>query len=69
MNIEAIAEMIMNQGIWCALFCYLFYSVRAESKEDKERLMELLNSQSDKLQEITLALEKLTDTISGKITQ
>lgn len=66
MNVEAIAELIMNQGIWCALFCYLFYSVRKESKEDKERLMELLNSQSDKLKEITCALEKLSDTIKTK---
>ena len=63
MNIEAIAELIMNQGIWCALFCYLFYSVRKEAKDDKERLMELLNLQSEKLQEITVALDKLSDKI------
>ena len=67
MEIEAIAEMIMNQGIWCALFCYLFYSVRKESKEDKDQLMELLNTQSEKLKDITMALEKLSNTIkSGK---
>jgi hypothetical protein len=63
MNVEAIADMIMNQGIWCALFCYLFYSVRKEAKEDKERLMELLTMQSDKLKEITMALDKLSDKI------
>lgn len=63
MNIEAIAELIMNQGIWCALFCYLFYSVRKEATDDKERLMELLTLQSEKLQEITTALDKLSDKI------
>lgn len=63
MNIEAIAEMVMNQGIWCALFCYLFCSVRKEAKDDKECLMELLTMQSEKLQEITVALEKLSDKI------
>lgn len=63
MNVEAIAELIMNQGIWCALFCYLFYSVRKESKDDKERLIELLNLQGEKLQEITGALEKLTNAV------
>ena len=63
MNVEAIAEMIMNQGIWCALFCYLFYSVRKEATDDKERLMELLSLQSEKLQEITVALDKLSDKI------
>ena len=63
MEIEAIAEMIMNQGIWCALFCYLFYSVRKESKDDKSQLMELLNTQSEKLAEITAALENLSNTI------
>ncbi len=63
MNVEAIAEMVMNQGIWCALFCYLFYSVRKEATDDKERLMELLSLQSEKLQEITVALDKLSDKI------
>ena len=63
MNVEAIAELIMNQGIWCALFCYLFYSVRKEATDDKERLMELLSLQSEKLQEITVALDKLSDKI------
>ena len=63
MNVEALAEMIMNQGIWCALFCYLFYSVRKEATDDKERLMELLSLQSEKLQEITVALDKLSDKI------
>lgn len=63
MNVEAIAELIMNQGIWCALFCYLFYSVRKEAKDDKTCLMELLTLQSEKLQEITVALDKLSDKI------
>ena len=63
MNIEAIAEMVMNQGIWCALFCYLFCSVRKEAKDDKERLMEILTAQGEKLQEITVALDKLSDKI------
>ena len=63
MNVEAIAELIMNQGIWCALFCYLFYSVRKEAKGDKTCLMELLTLQSEKLQEITVALDKLSDKI------
>ena len=67
MDLQPILDMIMNQGIWCALFCYLFYSVRKESKEDKDQLMELLNTQSEKLKEITTALEKLSSDIkSGK---
>ncbi len=65
MDMQSVADMIMNQGIWCALFCYLFYSVRKESKEDKDQLMELLNSQSEKLKEITYALEKLSNDIKS----
>ena len=63
MEFSQIADAVMNQGIWCALFCYLFYSVRKEAKEDKEKLMELLSLQSEKLQEITVALDKLSDKI------
>ena len=63
MEFSQIADAVMNQGIWCALFCYLFYSVRKEAREDKERLMELLSLQSEKLQEITVALDKLSDKI------
>ena len=63
MEFSQIADAVMNQGIWCALFCYLFYSVRKEAKDDKERLMELLTMQSEKLQEITVALDKLSDKI------
>lgn len=65
MDLEPIMEMIMNQGIWCALFCYLFYSVRKESKEDKDQLMDLLNTQSEKLKDITTALEKLSSVIKA----
>ena len=63
MDMGQIADMIMNQGIWCALFCYLFYTVRKEAKEDKERLMELLDTQSEKLSDITAALENLSNAI------
>lgn len=63
MDIGQITDMVMNQGIWCALFCYLFYSVRKESKDDKSQLMELLNTQSEKLAEITAALENLSNVI------
>jgi len=65
LDLEPIMEMIMNQGIWCALFCYLFYSVRKESKEDKDQLMDLLNTQSEKLKDITTALEKLSSVIKA----
>ena len=65
MDIGQITDMVMNQGIWCALFCYLFYSVRKESKDDKNQLMELLNTQTEKLAEITSALENLSNTIKG----
>lgn len=65
MDVAQIGDMIMNQGIWCALFCYLFYSVRKEAKDDKERLMELLNMQSEKLSDITAALENLSNKIKS----
>lgn len=65
MELGQVSDMIMNQGIWCALFCYLFYSVRKESKDDKAQLMELLSLQSEKLSEITAALENLSNKIKS----
>lgn len=63
MEIEMIMEMVMQQGVWCALFVYLFISSQKKSDEREKQLMTLINSQGDKLERIAITLDKLNDDV------
>ena len=49
-------DLILNQGIWCALFVWLFYSTRQESQAREDKLMTLIEEHSQKLSEISETL-------------
>lgn len=59
METQAIIDLIFQQGIWCVLFCYLFYtnSKKADGREDK--LNDYLNRQAETLKEITITLNSM----------
>ena len=59
MDFSLIVEGIANQGVWCALFVWLFYTSREESKARESKLMSVIESYNDKLSKITDALEAL----------
>lgn len=63
MDFSMILEGVASQGIWCALFVYLFYTSREESKGREARLMSVIESYNEKLAKITDTL----DVINGKI--
>ena len=56
MEFQPILDLIMNQGIWCALFVWLFYSTRQESQERENKLMVLIEEHSQKLSDISETL-------------
>ena len=63
MEFQSIVDMIMSQGIFAALFVWLFFTYQKESKAREERLMSVVDKQSEKLETISLTLEKIMEDI------
>ena len=61
MDINAIMEMVMGQGVFAALFIWLFFTYQRESKEREDRLTGIIDKQSERLETITLNLGKISD--------
>mgnify|MGYP001124727196 CR=1 FL=1 len=66
MEIGTIIETVMNQGVFGSLFIWLFFTYQKESKDREERLMKIVDNQSDKLGEISLTLERIREDIKAK---
>ena len=64
MDFAAIVEFALNQGIWCALFVWLFYTSRQESLSRETKLTTLLESQGEKLTQISTTLDKISDRLN-----
>lgn len=65
MNIQAITELMMGQGVFAALFIWLFFTYQKESKEREERLMSIVDSQAERLEKISQTLEKISEDIQS----
>lgn len=68
MEVTVIAELITTIGFPIALVVVLLwfiFKLQAESKERENKLMETVSSFSAKFNEITIALTKVTDTLSA----
>lgn len=63
MDFQIIVDAVMNQGIWCLLFVYLFYTSREESKAREDRLTEIIDNHSEKLAQITETLNTINEKI------
>lgn len=68
MEVTVIAELITTIGFPIALVVVLLwfiFKLQAESKERENKLMETVTAFSAKFNEITVALTKVTDTLSA----
>lgn len=63
MDFQPILEAIVKQGIWCALFVWLFYTTSKESHEREERLHLIIENQKNVLSEISNSLILLNERI------
>ncbi|MBO5407831.1 MAG: hypothetical protein J6A61_00270 [Clostridia bacterium] len=61
MEPNAIIELVMGQGVFAALFIWLFFTYQKESREREERLMSIVDSQAERLEKISQTLEKIAD--------
>lgn len=65
MDLQALLELVMGQGVFAALFIWLFFTYQKESREREERLMSIVDSQAEKLEKISLTLEKISQDIQA----
>ena len=65
MDLQALMELVMGQGVFAALFIWLFFTYQKESKEREERLMSIVDSQSERLEKISVTLEKISQDIQS----
>ncbi len=63
MDFTIISDFVINNGIWCALFVWLFYTSRSESKERETRLTAIVETQGEKLTEISNTLSIISERI------
>ena len=57
---------LANQGIWCLMFVYLFYNTQRRNDEREKRYNSIVEEQSQKLQEISVTLEKINNKLDKK---
>lgn len=61
MDVNTLVEMVMGQGVFAALFIWLFFTYQKESREREERLMSIVDTQGERLEKISVTLEKIAD--------
>ncbi len=61
MDVNTLVEMVMGQGVFAALFIWLFFTYQKESREREERLMSIVDTQGERLEKISATLEKIAD--------
>ncbi len=57
MDWQALTDFILQQGIWCALFCWLFFTNKKEAKEREQELQDIIKEQGEQLKEVSNTLE------------
>lgn len=63
MDLQTLMELVMGQGVFAALFIWLFFTYQKESREREERLMSIVDTQAEKLEKISMTLEKISQDI------
>lgn len=66
MDFQPILEAVFQQGIWCALFVWLFYDSRKRSEEREEKLYTIITEQKSILTQISNSLILMDERI-GKL--
>lgn len=57
MNWEVITDFILQQGIWCALFVWLFFTSRKEAREREQELQGIIKEQGEQMEDISKTLQ------------
>ena len=69
-NLKAILEVALQQGIWAALYIYLFFRMLKENATREERYQQMIdhlsNDIADGIEDIQNRLDALSPAASGK---
>ena len=63
MDFQPVLEAVVQHGIWCVLFVWLFYTTNKDSHEREERLHSIIENQKNVLGEISNSLILLNERI------
>ena len=59
MGFDAFIDFAASQGIWCALFLWLFFLSHKDSKRREKQLMNCLEEQGEHMKGIASTLDKI----------
>lgn len=69
-TVQSIIEVALQQGIWAALYIYLFFRMLKQNEERETQYQSMINKLSDSLQngieKIQIKLDDLEEKISDK---
>lgn len=65
MTFEAFLQFITQQGIWCALFVWLFFDSKNAGRKREEKLMTCIQTQSSEMKEITATLNSINERLKN----
>ena len=63
MDFSPILDFVTQQGIWCALFVWLFYTSRKESLDRENKLTTIIEQHGEQLKQITDTLQSINNKI------
>lgn len=63
MDFSMIVDFVTQQGIWCALFVWLFYTSRKESLDRENKLTTIIEQHGEQLKQITDTLQSINNKI------
>lgn len=61
MDFQVIIDWVATQGIWCALFVWLFFQSKKEAIERETKLVAIVEQQGSKLKDIANTLNNINE--------
>ena len=64
MDFQVIIDWVATQGIWCALFVWLFFQSKKEAIDRETKLVAIVEQQGNKLKAIANTLNNISDRLT-----
>ena len=64
MDFQVIIDWVATQGIWCALFVWLFFQSKKEANERETKLVAIVEQQGNKLKDIANTLNNISERLA-----
>ena len=61
MDFQVIIDWVATQGIWCALFVWLFFQSKKEAIDRETKLVAIVEQQGSKLKDIANTLNNINE--------